>query len=61
MTMTNVSLKCGFATVRNFNRVFKQITGYSPRALPEDYVIDTGLRIARDEDFDPTDENSMLI
>lgn len=61
MTMTSISLKCGFSTVRNFNRVFKQITGYSPRALPEDYVIDTGLRIARDEDFDPTDENSMLI
>ena len=61
LSMTDISLKCGFATVRNFNRVFRQITGSSPRALPEDYIIDTGLRVARDDDFDPTGEESVLI
>lgn len=60
-TMTAVSLQCGFATVRNFNRVFKEITGYSPRSLPGDYVPDTGIRISGSKDFDPTHRDSVLI
>ena len=61
MTMTSVSLKCGFSTVRNFNKVFKELTGYSPRTLPEDFVIETGTRIAKDNAFDPTQKNSVLM
>ncbi len=59
--ITTISTKSGFSTVRNFNRVFKQITGYSPLSLPNDFVIDTGLCIFKTEDFDPTDETSILI
>ncbi len=29
----------GFNTIRNFNRVFKDITGYSPRQIPSGYVL----------------------
>lgn len=61
MTMTSISLKCGFSTVRNFNKVFKELTGYSPRTLPEDFVIETGTRIAKDNTFDPTQKNSVLM
>jgi xylan 1,4-beta-xylosidase len=60
-SMTSVSLNCGFSSVRNFNRVFKLITGYSPKMLPKDFAIDTGLRISRKIDFDPTLNNSILI
>lgn len=60
-TITSISRKCGFATIRNFNRVFKKVTGYSPMSLPKDYIMDTGLRISAVEHFDPTDKSSILI
>ena len=28
--MTDVALECGFSNIRSFNRVFKEITGYTP-------------------------------
>lgn len=61
ITMTSISLKCGFSTVRNFNKVFKELTGYSPRLLPSDFVIEAGTRIAKDNGFDPTEKSSILI
>lgn len=61
ITVTSISQKCGFSTIRNFNRVFKKITGYSPLSLPSDFTIDTGLRISGAEFFDPTDEASILM
>jgi YesN/AraC family two-component response regulator len=60
-SITSISRNCGFATIRNFNRVFKKITGYSPKSLPRDFIMDTGLRISTAEHFDPTDESSILI
>ena len=38
LSMTEISASCGFNTIRNFNRVFKNFTGYSPNALPSNYV-----------------------
>lgn len=35
--ITTISSECGFNTIRNFNRVFKNFTGYSPSNLPHDY------------------------
>lgn len=61
MTMTSIALKCGFSTVRNFNKVFKELTGYSPRTLPADFIIETGTQIAKDKDFDPTQKSSVLM
>jgi len=52
--ITTICGKCGFSTVRNFNRVFKKITGYSPKELPADYILETGLQISQGVDFDPT-------
>ena len=61
LTMTVISAKCGFSTVRNFNRVFRQITGVSPSNLPADFMINTGIQTARTGRFDPTNEHSVLI
>lgn len=61
IAMTSVCVKCGFSTVRNFNRVFKSITGYAPRSLPKEFILNTGLRVSETDIFDPTDKQSMLI
>lgn len=37
-SMTEISDACGFQTIRNFNRIFKSYTGYSPTNIPSDYV-----------------------
>ncbi len=38
MNITEIANSCGFNTIRNFNRVFKNFTGYSPKNIPSDYV-----------------------
>lgn len=38
MSITEISDSCGFNTIRNFNRVFKTFTGYSPKNIPANYV-----------------------
>lgn len=61
VSITSVSRACGFTTIRNFNRVFRLLTGFSPRSLPRDFILDTGLRISNAQDFDPTGETSVLL
>lgn len=60
-SITDISLECGFATVRNFNRVFREITGVTPRSMPFDYVINKELKISKTDDFNPTIATSKLI
>lgn len=38
LNITDISASCGFNTIRNFNRVFKKFTGYSPSTLPSNYA-----------------------
>ena len=40
VTMAALMSECGFNTLRNFNRVFKEVTGYPPSRLPAGYVLD---------------------
>lgn len=54
MDMTQISISCGFGTIRNFNRVFKELTGYSPKQLPKNYVFIHNLKEISDNGFDPT-------
>lgn len=54
LTVTEISKSCGFNTIRNFNRVFKEQTGYTPRTLPKDYRFAHPLWEYSDSDFDPT-------
>lgn len=39
MSYSDLLSETGFNTIRNFNRVFKSITGYSPRQLPLNYEL----------------------
>lgn len=54
LSVTEIALKCGFGTIRNFNRVFKNLTGYPPKKLPRDYVLDDRLSYPSDTSFNPT-------
>lgn len=61
MPITEIAAKCGFDTIRHFNRVFKDITGMSPRQMPSDYVLDIRPIRAISDAFDPTLQNSELL
>lgn len=63
MSITEIAAKCGFDTIRHFNRVFKDICGMSPRQLPPDYILDVSpIRNIQDAfEFDPTLQNSELL
>lgn len=37
ISMAELAVKTGFTTVRNFNRMFRSVTGFSPRDLPDDF------------------------
>ncbi|MGN0493775.1 MAG: helix-turn-helix domain-containing protein [Acutalibacteraceae bacterium] len=54
MDMTEISIACGFGTIRNFNRVFKQITGYTPKHLPRDFALIYNAGAVPVAGFDPT-------
>lgn len=60
-TVTDVATHCGFSTVRNFNRVFREVTGYTPRCLPSGIVVDAYHHAAGSVDFDPTGQSSILM
>ncbi len=54
LRMAEISDLCGFGTIRSFNRVFKELTGYNPSDLPHDYVFHYASEPSDDTDFDPT-------
>lgn len=61
LPITEIAAKCGFDTIRHFNRVFKDITGMSPRQMPSDYVLDVRPIRAISDAFNPTLQNSELL
>lgn len=42
-SITEISIRCGFKSIRNFNRAFKNLTGCSPSNLPPDYAFGEAL------------------
>lgn len=50
--ITEIAYSCGFNTIRSFNRTFKELTGYTPSSLPQDYVY--LYRIRQKEGINPT-------
>lgn len=60
-TMTEIADRCGFGTIRNFNRIFKDLTGYSPSSLPEDFVMSDDFVYPSDSAFVPTLHDCELI
>lgn len=60
-SVTDIALQCGFGTIRSFNRVFKELTGYSPKQLPDDFVLDQKFAYPSDASFNPTLYDCELI
>ena len=59
--ITEIALSCGFQTIRNFNRTFKEYTGYCPTNIPDDYNFN-GLNIHKNStNSNPTLSSSKLI
>lgn len=61
MTMTEIAEACGFATIRSFNRTFRELTGTTPTRLPEDYTFGERYSAPSDSAFDPTLYDCVLI
>lgn len=61
LSVTEIASRCGFDTIRHFNRVFKNITGMSPRQLPASYVPDFQTVQTIPDAFDPTLQSSELL
>lgn len=61
LSVTEIASRCGFDTIRHFNRVFKNITGMSPRQLPAGYVPDFQTVQTIPDAFDPTLQSSELL
>ena len=60
LNMTEIAMRCGFGTIRNFNSIFKKLTGYSPSKLPADYTF-TAAATETDIQSDPTLASCKLI
>lgn len=58
---SDIALRCGFNTLRNFNRVFRKVTGYSPKQLPEHYTLHLRQYAVSTGKSDPTLSESILI
>ncbi len=54
LTVSEIAHASGFGTIRHFNRVFKELTGYSPCKLPNDFVFIRYRRHDNTDGFDPT-------
>ena len=61
MKITDVMLRCGFNTIRSFNRVFREVTGFTPTTLPAGYVLNTRSVPTIQGSFDPTLSDSELL
>ncbi len=61
LSLTEISLKCGFTTIRNFNRIFKTFTGYTPSNLPENFIMKENFADLNDREQNPTMHECVLI
>lgn len=61
LSITEIASRCGFDTIRHFNRVFRDFTGFSPRNLPKDYVLASSSIKSMKGSFNPTLPASILL
>lgn len=61
MKITDVMLRCGFNTIRSFNRVFREVTGFTPTTLPPGYVLNTRSVPTIQGSFDSTLSDAELL
>ncbi len=60
LTASQTSIKCGFDSVRTFNRNFKKLTGYTPKELPKDFVF-SEFFVHSDSSINPTGKETSLL
>lgn len=48
-SITEISLECGYGSLRNFNRVYKELTGKTPKEVRDSNFIWTEKHIERDD------------
>ena len=54
LSVTEVAIRSGFNTIRNFNRIFRAYTGYAPKELPENFLLVNAMSDLDDDSADPT-------
>ena len=54
MTMAEISAKCGFNSIRTFNRVFRELTGVTPKSIAKDTRPNTYYQKDLSGIYDPT-------
>lgn len=59
--VSEIAMRCGFSTLRSFNREFVKLVGYTPRALPSDYSLNTRSVPTVQDTFDPTMKTAILL
>lgn len=61
ITVSELTRKSGFNTLRNFNRVFREITGYAPKNLPGGFSLNIRSLKTAQEPFDPTVDGTEVL
>jgi AraC-like DNA-binding protein len=61
INMDNLMAECGFNTLRSFNRVFKNITGYAPKQLPFGFSLNRRILLSEETLFNPTLDTSIIL
>lgn len=61
LSITDVATACGFSSIRNFNRYFKLLTGYTPRELPSGFTLDYTAQKQHNTPTDPTLKSSIML
>lgn len=59
--VTEIAFRCGFDTIRNFNRIFKEFTGYTPKTLPRDFVMKESFTNLNENSANPTSVECELL
>ena len=62
-TISEIASLCGFNTIRNFNRAFKMLTGFSPKEIPADYIFEDAVFFSASSTaagFNPTLREAVL-
>lgn len=59
-SVTSVAFACGFGSIRHFNKVFKDLTGYAPTNIPDGYEL-TKYTFHTDNEFNPTLQECELL
>lgn len=57
--ITTVAIDCGFYSLRNFNRIFKSITNYTPKQLPKNYRLEKIQYYKLSDSFNPMGQSSI--